>query len=149
MFNAKIKRFLNAFPTSSSCHCAALAVPNANRSNWPQADGQTIATFWQTERERAAEEFHKICESATNYNGKYWSEMSADCLSLVQLHRRHSHSYSHSHSDCRAQQQKSRPKTKFMSALCVPSPIPSHSLICVPSPPVERKMSKLCNFVCK
>lgn len=28
-----------------------------------------------------AEEFHKICESATNYNGKYWSEMSADCLS--------------------------------------------------------------------
>lgn len=55
--------------------------------------------------------------------------MSADCLSvcppvsLVRLHRRHSHShsYSHSHSDCRAQQQTSRPKTKFMSALCVPS----------------------------
>lgn len=38
----------------------------------------------QRERERVAavaEEFHKICESATNYNGKYWSEMSADCLS--------------------------------------------------------------------
>lgn len=85
----------------------------------------------QRERERVAavaEEFHKICESATNYNGKYWSEMSADCLSLVQLHRRHSHFYSHSHSDCRAQQQKSRPKTKFMSALCVPSPTLCHSL---------------------
>lgn len=84
MFKAKAKRFLNAFPTSSSCHCAALAVPTANRSNWPQADGQTFATFWQTQRERVAveaEEFHKICESATNYNGKYWSEMSADCLS--------------------------------------------------------------------
>lgn len=77
---------------------------------------------------------------------------------LVRLHRRHSHSYSHSHShtdshldshsdsDCRAGKQKSRPKTKFMCALCVPVapslsfyPSPSLSLSRSAYPPLKER----------